>query len=67
MNVQRYLLLLTYLCCGVLSIAYAEPDSDSRDVQPKEARHARVGTAREANVTFSAQRAFAMLEKQCEF
>ena len=67
MNVRRYLLLLTYLCCGVLSIAYADPDSDNRDVQPKEARHARVGTAREANVTFSAQRAFAMLEKQCEF
>lgn len=67
MNARRYLLLLTYLCCGILSIAYAEPDSDSRNIQPKDARHTRVGTAREANVTFSAQRAFAMLEKQCEF
>ena len=67
MNGRRFLLLLTYLCCGVLSIACAEPDSERRNVASREATHAKVGTAREANVAFSAQRAFALLEKQCEF
>ena len=67
MNARRFLRLLIYLCCGVLSIACAEPDSDTRSVEPKNATHASVGTAREATVTFSAQRAFAILEKQCEF
>ena len=67
MNARRFLLFLTYLCCSVLSIACAEPDSDSRGVEPGAATDAGVGTAREANVTFSAQRAFAILEKQCEF
>lgn len=67
MNARMFRLLLTYLCCGVLSIACAEPDSDSRSIEPTDATHARVGTAREANGTFSAQRAFAILEKQCEF
>ena len=67
MNARRLLLLLTYLCCGVLSIACAEPDSESRNIAPRDATPAIVGTAREANVAFSAQRAFAILEKQCEF
>ena len=67
MNARRLLLLLTYLCCSVLGIACAEPDSDSRNVEPRDAAQTRVGTAREANVAFSAQRAFALLEKQCEF
>lgn len=67
MNARRLLLLLTYLCCSVLGIACAEPDSDSRNVEPRDAAQTRAGTAREANVAFSAQRAFALLEKQCEF
>lgn len=67
MNARWFVLLLTYLCCGVLSIACAEPDSDSRNIEPRDATHAKVGTAREANIAFSAQRAFALLEKQCEF
>ena len=67
MNARRFLLLLIYLCCGVLSIACAEPDSERQNTAPKDATPAKVGTAREANVAFSAQRAFAILEKQCEF
>ncbi len=67
MNARRLVLLLIYLCCGVLSIACAEPDSDNRNIEPTDATQVKVGTAREANLTFSAQRAFAMLEKQCEF
>ena len=67
MNARTFRRLLIYLCCGVLSIACAEPDSDSRNIEPTDATQATVGTAREANVTFSAQRAFAILEKQCEF
>ena len=67
MNARRFLLFLTYLCCGVLSIACAEPDPEHRNIAPRDATHASVGTAREANAAFSAQRAFVMLEKQCEF
>lgn len=67
MNARTFRRLLIYLCCGVLSIACAEPDPESRSVEPTDATQATVGTAREANATFSAQRAFAILEKQCEF
>ena len=67
MNARRFLLLLTYLCCGALSIACAEPGAAQRNIEAKNATNAKVGTAREANAAFSEQRAFAILEKQCEF
>lgn len=67
MNARTFRRFLIYLCCGVLSIACAEPDPESRSVEPTGTTQATVGTAREANATFSAQRAFAILEKQCEF
>ena len=67
MSIRWFLLLLTYLFYGVLSIACAEPDSDSRNTAPRDATHFNASTARQANASFSAQRAFAILEKQCEF
>ncbi len=67
MNARWCLLLLMYLSCSVWGIACAEPDSDSRSTEPSSETQARTGTARQANAAFSAQRAFALLEKQCAF
>ena len=49
------------------TLAYAEPDSDSGNTEPSIETHVRTGTARQANAAFSAQRAYAILEKQCAF
>ena len=67
MNKRWFLLLLVYLYCGAFSIACAEPNSDRQKTDLKDATDFSVGTARQANAAFDAQRAFAALEKQCEF
>ena len=60
-------LLLVYLFCGLFSIACAETDSDSQKIESRDTTRFSVSTAHQANATFDAQRAFAALEKQCEF
>lgn len=67
MRERRFLLLLAYLYCSVFSIACAEPDSDSRNIASRDSTNSSASTARQANAVFDAQRAFALLEKQCEF
>ena len=67
MHKRWFLLLLIHLYCGVLSLACAEPDSDSQKTQLKDTTDFRVSTARQANASFDVKRAFAALEKQCEF
>lgn len=62
-----FLLLLVNLSCGVFSIACAAPDSDSQKTELRDATDFSASTARQANAAFDAQRAFAALEKQCEF
>ena len=65
---KRWLVaLLIGLQCGIFSIACAEPDSDSRDRGIGNSTRDSVNSAREANAAFNAQRAFDMLEKQCDF
>lgn len=58
MKKKSFLLCLAILCFGVFSIACTEADTDNRNPAI---------TARQANTAFSAQRAFSLLEKQCEF
>ena len=67
MRERRFLLLLAYLYCSMFSTACADPDSDSRNTASKDSTNFSVSTARQANAVFDAQRAFAILEKQCEF
>ena len=67
MSKRWFLLLLIHLYCGVFSIACAEPGADSQKTDLKDTNGSRASTARQANVAFDAQRAFAILEKQCEF
>ena len=67
MREQWFLLLLVPLYCGVFSIACAQPDSDSQNSELRDTTGANASTARQANASFNAQRAFAALEKQCEF
>ena len=61
------LLLLVYLYCGVYSMACAEPDSDNRNTELRGTVDLSASTAHQASASFDAQRAFAILEKQCEF
>ena len=61
------LALLISLQCGIFSIACAESDPDSRDIGLRNSARYSVSTAREAGAAFDAQRAFRMLEKQCDF
>ena len=65
--ITSYLALFVILQCSVFSVAYAEPDSNNRDIALGDSTRERVSTAREANAVFDAQRAFDMLEKQCAF
>ena len=58
---------LIILFCSVFSIACKVADSENRNVEVKNAADAITATARQANVIFNAQRAFTILEKQCEF
>ena len=67
MRKQWFLLLLVLLYCGVFSIACAQPDSDSQNSELRDTTGVSASTARQANASFNAQRAFAALEKQCEF
>ena len=67
MSKRGFLLLLVYLYCGVFSIACAAPDSDSEKTELRDTTNLSVSTARQANAAFDAKRAFAALEKQCEF
>lgn len=67
MRKQGLVSLLVILFCSVFSIVCKEADSEKRDTELKNAADAITATARQANVIFDAQRAFTMLEKQCEF
>ena len=63
-----FVALLISLQCGIFSIACAEPDSEGfRNGGLRSSTRDSVNTAREANAAFNAQRAFDMLEKQCNF
>ena len=61
------LLFLLHLYCGVFGSACAAPEPDSQKTELKDTTDFRASTARQANATFDAQRAFAALKKQCEF
>ena len=67
MSKRWFLLLLVHLYCGVFSIACAAPDSDSEKTELRDTTDFSASTARQANAAFDAKRAFAALEKQCEF
>ena len=67
MSKRWFLLLLVSLSCGVFSIACAAPDSDSEKTEVRNTTNLSTSTARQANAAFDAKRAFAALEKQCEF
>ena len=67
MNKRWFLLLLVNLSCGVFSITCAAPDSDSEKTELRDTTNLSASTARQANAAFDAKRAFAALEKQCEF
>ena len=67
MSKRWFLLLLVSLSCGVFSIACAAPDSDSDKTELRDTTNLSASTARQANAAFDAKRAFAALEKQCEF
>ena len=67
MSKRWFLILLMYLYSAVLSSACAEPGTDTQKAEVKQATDFSVSTARQATATFDAQRAFAALEKQCEF
>ncbi|MCE2403458.1 hypothetical protein J4G08_21645, partial [Candidatus Poribacteria bacterium] len=67
MSKRWFLLLLVHLYCGVFSIACAAPDSDSDKTELRDTTNLSASTARQANAAFDAKRAFAALEKQCEF
>lgn len=65
MRKQWFVVLFVSLCCSVFGIACA--DSDSSNAKSRSTAHVNPSTSRTANAVFDAQRAFAMLEKQCEF
>lgn len=67
MKKQGLVSFLLILFCSVFSIACKVADSENRNTEVKNAADAITATARQANVIFNAQRAFAILEKQCEF
>ena len=67
MRKQRFISLLVILLCSVFSTVCKSADSENRNTELKNAADAVPATARQANAIFDAQRAFAMLEKQCEF
>ena len=67
MRTQRLLPLLIILFCGVFSITCKQADSENRNTESRNTADFSTATARQANVIFDAQRAFTMLEKQCEF
>ncbi len=67
MRTRRLGSLLIILCCGVFSIACEQADSENQNTESRNADGFSTATARQANVIFDAQRAFTMLEKQCEF
>ena len=67
MRTQRLVPLLVILFCGAFSIACEKADSENRNIESRNAADFSTSTARQANVIFDAQRAFKMLEKQCEF
>ncbi len=67
MRKQGLVPLLVILFCSVFSIACRKADSENRNTEIKNAADFSTGTARQANVIFDAQRAFTLLEKQCEF
>lgn len=67
MKKRRLVSVLIILFCSVFSIACKVADSENRNAEVKNATDAISATARQANVIFNAQRAFTILEKQCEF
>ena len=67
MRKQWFAALLISVCSSVLSIACAESDAKSSNAELRDTARVRVSTARAASAAFDAQRAFAILKKQCEF
>ena len=67
MRKQWFVALLVSICYSILSIACAEPDSNNPNAESKSTARVQVSTARAASTTFDAQRAFTLLQKQCEF
>ena len=68
MEKRWFVALLISLQCAIFNIACAEPDSDGfRNRELRNSTRDSLNVAREANATFNAQRAFDMLEKQCNF
>ena len=61
------LLLIISLYFGRVSIVCSVQDSNSPNAAPQDTRLLSKSTARQASSVFDAQRAFAILEKQCEF
>jgi hypothetical protein len=60
-------LLIISLYFGGVSVACSVQDSDSPNAAPQDTRLLSKSTARQASAVFDAQRAFAILEKQCKF
>ncbi len=67
MRKQWFVVLLISLCYSVLSIACAESDANNPNAESRDTAQVRASTSRAASATFDAQRAFAILKKQCEF
>ena len=67
MHKRWLLILLVNLYCGVCSLASAGPESDNQNAPIRDTNGVRTGSLHQAITTFDAQRAFAVLEKQCEF
>ncbi len=68
MEKHRGLTFLFFFCCCLLSLGCADSNSDSESKAVRfDAVAAEASTARAATATFDAQRAFTLLEKQCEF
>lgn len=67
MSKRWFLISLIYLYSAMLSSACIEPGTDSQKTAVKDTADFSVSTARQATATFDAKRAFAALEKQCEF
>ena len=67
MRKQWFTVLLISLCYSVLSIACAESDANNPNAESRNTSRVLASTSRAASATFDAQRAFAILKKQCEF
>ena len=67
MRKQWFAVLLVSLFYSVLSIACAESDANNPNAESRNTARVRASTSRAASATFDAQRAFAILKKQCEF